>query len=262
MTGRRHRVDRAFGGDASRPGDRMKAVLRMTDLTDGQARVLALLAFHDAPPYGANISAETISAGTRKSRAQVFKTLRELEGLRRLKRVRTKTANRYEIDYSDRPQKADGEAHRQQIADGLDSHTVCKKDATPSAKSRHEPVEPEEHASAPPSALACSRPESKSTSASDGGAAPAPRLEGATARAAPEPAPKRRTPRERLALAMERGNRDGPAAVRRAAFGTLAQCLKWAAALPDGEVSALVAMDPFDRRQALRRIRGALPEGD
>ena len=159
-----------------RPADRMMAVLAMP-LSHRQARVLAVLAFHDGPGGASPALARIAREAGLKHRARAAETVAELEGLGVLTRRRGKHANTYEVDYEWHPQcprKPDTEPAAPQcprkpdsVGDGAPRHSVRDSRSTVSAKAGHEPEEPEGTPSAPPRAEGVPTP-----SAAREGAAP------------------------------------------------------------------------------------------
>ena len=126
-------------GKPERPGDRMNAVISMTDLTPTERLLLSALAFHDGPG-GAHPSAASLAERFGISRDSVFGHLKRIVAKGRLTRLRGKHANTYEIAYDPRP-------HCREIPDSVGRnvtrHSVGKLPATVSGNPRHEPEEPE-----------------------------------------------------------------------------------------------------------------------
>ena len=142
-----------------RPADRMMVVLAMS-LFHRQARVLAVLAFHDGPGGASPSLARIAREAGLKHRARVAETVAELEDIGVLKRRRGKHANTYEVDYEWRPQcpgEADTEPAAPQCPGETDTgegppegHSVQVRRYTVSGPPGHEPEEPEGTPSTPP----------------------------------------------------------------------------------------------------------------
>ncbi len=85
-------------------GDRMAAAMRMAGLTYAERCVLAMLAYHDAPPYGSIPSAarigKEIGGMHERNVRKVIKALVEKGLVKATKRQRT---SRYMVDYAAAP---------------------------------------------------------------------------------------------------------------------------------------------------------------
>ena len=82
----------------NRVGERMLAVVSMSDLTHAERSVLSVIAYHDGPG-GAWPSFQTIADKVGLSRSRVSALVAEIERKGRLDRKKTQTTNLYKVHY-------------------------------------------------------------------------------------------------------------------------------------------------------------------